>query len=155
MKDKRQGKNFMNERYRIQFDPDACRWCRACELICSHEHEGEFAPSCSSIRLVLDQFQAEVRVAVCRQCKKPKCLEACPTGAIIIDKKTRAAKILSQKCDGCGSCVLACPFNREGLILHYSKAAESYTKCDLCGGLPKCVAICPTGALKLKPVGRE
>ena len=133
--------------YRLEFNPDRCRWCRACELICSFHHEGEFRPAASRIRMLLDPFKAEMKASVCRQCRRPRCLLACPEDAIVVDERTGARIILSDRCTGCGTCADACPFDKEGTILRLDETAGVYVKCDLCGGAPKCAEICPTDAL--------
>jgi len=134
-------------RYVLTFNADLCRWCRACELACSLHHEGVFRPATSRVRMLLDPFEAEMKAAMCRQCRKPFCLLACPENAMTVDERTGAPVILPDLCTGCGECADACPFNREGMVLRFDDAAGVYAKCDLCGGTPECVEACPTGAL--------
>jgi Fe-S-cluster-containing dehydrogenase component len=53
-------------------------------------------------------------------------------------------------CRGCGSCARACPFG----VLDAAMVRHQVAKCDLCddrvagGDVPRCVAVCPTGALR-------
>jgi formate dehydrogenase iron-sulfur subunit len=53
-------------------------------------------------------------------------------------------------CRACGSCVRACPFG----VLNLEMVGHQVAKCDLCedrlgrGLAPRCVAVCPTGALR-------
>ena len=46
---------------------------------------------------------------VCKHCEEAGCLEACPTGAIVC---TEVGSVLVQNdvCNGCGYCVVSCPF---------------------------------------------
>src|SRR5206468_7359287 len=46
---------------------------------------------------------------VCKHCEEAGCLEACPTGAIV---RTEVGSVLVQNdvCNGCGYCVVSCPF---------------------------------------------
>lgn len=39
-----------------------------------------------------------------------KCVDACPTGALVIVNK-KAKLIDERSCDGFGSCIAACPYN--------------------------------------------
>ena len=46
---------------------------------------------------------------VCKHCEQAGCLEACPTGSIV---RTEVGSVLVQNdvCNGCGYCVVSCPF---------------------------------------------
>ncbi|MCD6537140.1 4Fe-4S dicluster domain-containing protein [Candidatus Bathyarchaeota archaeon] len=142
-------------KFRLEFNGAICRWCRSCELICSLIHEGACSPSLSRITITIDQFNAEVSADFCRQCDNPACLRSCPVeGAMVIDERTGATLIVEDHCNGCGSCAEACPFNKEGTVIKFNSERKVYFKCDLCGGKPACVDVCPTGALKLKEIER-
>jgi len=138
-------------KYALSFDASICRWCRSCELVCSLFREGTQSPRLSRIKLWVNTLDLEARAEFCMQCGIPKCMEACPVdGAMIIDPKTGARIIVEEKCIACGKCAEACPFNSEGTILFLNARGKAYAKCDLCGGEPKCVEYCPTGALSLR-----
>lgn len=109
----------------------------------------------------------EVTVAIqCRQCEDSPCARSCPVDAIV--QKDAHIEVIKNKCIGCKSCVLACPFgaikvvedNSEsgGIFMNISaetrqirveKAHFVVEKCDLCAdcGAPACVSICPAKAL--------
>lgn len=133
---------------RIEFNDERCIWCRSCELICSLYHEGECNPALSRIRISLNLFEAEVVGYVCRQCEDPKCLKACPVGAIRRDEGTGAYIILENECTACGLCAEACPYNDERRVLLFNPATKVYVKCDLCSGAPRCVQVCHSKALR-------
>ena len=46
---------------------------------------------------------------VCKHCEEAGCLEACPTGSIV---RTEVGSVFVQDdvCNGCGYCVVSCPF---------------------------------------------
>lgn len=135
-------------KYKIDYDVDACFWCRSCELVCSLYHEGECNPSLSRIKISLDLFQQKAEAIVCHQCENAKCIVACPVeGAMNIDEGTGSVTIDEEKCVRCGNCAEACPFN-SGEIIKLSPLKGKFIKCDLCGGDPQCVEICPTRALR-------
>ena len=64
---------------------------------------------------------------VCKHCQRAGCLEACPTGAII---RTEFDTVYVQPdvCNGCGYCVVACPF---GVIDRREDDGRAW-KCTLC-----------------------
>jgi Fe-S-cluster-containing hydrogenase component 2 len=135
----------------LRFAPSNCRWCRSCELACSLFHEGVCSPSLARLRLWVNTLQLEVEAELCAQCRDAACVEACPVdGAIILDSVTGAILIREGECTACGACAAACPFNAEGNILFYSGTRDAYVKCDSCAGRPKCVEVCPTGALRIE-----
>ena len=49
-----------------------------------------------------------------------------------------------EDCIRCGACQGTCP------TAAIEVTPEDVIYCDICGGEPKCVATCPTGALKLE-----
>src|SRR5437868_561138 len=65
---------------------------------------------------------------VCKHCANAPCQEACPTGAII---RTEFDTVYVQQdiCNGCGYCVVACPF---GVIARDEQETHTARKCTLC-----------------------
>ena len=117
---------------------DKCYDCRNCELVCSQTHFGKYWPRFTRIKAPSSIPELKGPV-VCRQCKNPKCVEACPTGAL-----TKGEWVMFDRelCTSCGLCVEACPFDAIWLV------DDELLKCDLCGGDPNCVKICPGRALE-------
>ena len=116
-----------------------CVGCRQCELICSFLHEGAFAPWLSRIVVHRDESILLAHPFICHQCNDAKCQSACPTHAITFDENGILTVNL-KICNGCGACVIACPFHAMGM--NYTEHKAAY-KCDLCGGDPQCVKVCP------------
>ncbi|GFO68619.1 4Fe-4S ferredoxin [Geomonas limicola] len=91
---------------------------------------------------------------VCKHCNRAGCLEACPTGALV---RTEFASVYLQPdvCNGCGYCVVACPF---GVINRREDDGRAW-KCTLCydrqkvGLEPACAKTCPTDSIFFGPVG--
>jgi len=140
-------------KYFVKVYPSRCRGCGICELICSICHEGESNPKLSRITVEKDRENYLFKPSVCMQCVKPKCVPACPNGAIKLEKKTGAKIIDTELCDNCGLCAEACPFNSNGTIIFSHPSQKVYVKCDLCffrDEGPACVEVCPTQALVLK-----
>ena len=99
----------------------------------------------------------------CRQCKSAACVDTCPAEAMVRDEQGIVRRKLFR-CIGCGSCAKACPFGvipneTAGLPAGFRStdrvSGHQMPKCDLCedrtasedGGVPRCVAACPSGAL--------
>jgi formate dehydrogenase iron-sulfur subunit len=86
---------------------------------------------------------------VCKHCARAGCLESCPTGAII---RTEFDTVYVQPdvCNGCGYCVINCPF---GVIDRRPEDGRAW-KCTLCYDRlkadlePACAKACPTDSIK-------
>jgi formate dehydrogenase iron-sulfur subunit len=85
---------------------------------------------------------------VCKHCARAGCLEACPTGSIV---RTEYDTVYVQPdiCNGCGYCVVACPF---GVIDRLQDDGRAW-KCTLCYDRlkddlePACAKACPTDSI--------
>jgi formate dehydrogenase iron-sulfur subunit len=99
---------------------------------------------------------------VCKHCANAPCQEACPTGAII-HTEFNTVYVQQDICNGCGYCVVACPFN---VIARDAKGADPMHKgdgqahkCTLCydrlkdGMEPACAKACPTDSIQFGEVG--
>jgi len=94
---------------------------------------------------------------VCKHCGNAGCLEACPTGAIV---RTEVGSVYVQDdvCNGCGYCVVSCPFGvidrRPAPLL----GAGGAFKCTFCydrqkdGLTPACAKACPTESIHFGPL---
>ena len=86
---------------------------------------------------------------VCKHCARAGCLEGCPTGSII---RTEFDSVYVQPdiCNGCGYCVINCPF---GVIDRRQDDGRAW-KCTLCYDRlkddmePACAKACPTDSIK-------
>ena len=130
--------------------------CKTCELACKTVH----SVSKDLFGAVLNDEHPVKRVSVetspdnsinlpvqCRQCREPKCVSACMTGAMHLDEKTGLVVNTEEKCVGCWMCVMVCPY---GVIVTGEQHRKA-VKCDQClseGHEPACVNACPTKAIK-------
>lgn len=132
-----------------------CLGCHACEVACvmSHNNERHVAAPEQFLPRIHVIAQGEQRSAVtCRHCEDAPCLQSCPNDAIYRESGT--IQLRNQRCIGCKSCVVACPFGAMDIVVDAPEAAGRgiAQKCDLCAGResgPACVENCPSGALKL------
>jgi len=125
-------------------DPEKCTGCRICEMACTLEQDGFFAPYNSRISIVKEEKQGINIPIVCQQCTDAPCAEVCPLNLYDRNPETGALEIRDEACIGCKACILACPY---GANLSHVESKVSI-KCDLCGGDPTCVEFCPTDALQ-------
>ena len=135
-------KVYVNEKW--------CLGCHLCEYYCAFANSGE-----KDMVKALTNLQIHPRIQIeeangisfavsCRHCDEPLCVKGCITGALT--KKDGVIVIDKDKCVGCYTCILPCPY---GAISHSETGAIQ--KCELCtknaGGVPQCVKGCPNGAI--------
>jgi protein NrfC len=142
-------------------DVKKCQGCLSCMLACSLVHEGKESLSLSRIQVLQNPFigfPEDIKLAQCRQCVEPACIEACPTGALYADARHGNIRMVNQKkCTGCRSCIEACPYKPSRAVWNFEKGLAQ--KCDLCTDTPfwkeqggpsgkqACVQVCPLGAI--------
>jgi formate dehydrogenase iron-sulfur subunit len=105
-----------------------------------------------------DPFRWVFLSDVCKHCEEAGCLEACPTGSIV---RTEVGSVFVQDdvCNGCGYCVVSCPF---GVIDRRPQALPNgggAFKCTFCydrqksGLVPACAKVCPTESIVFGRLG--
>jgi len=132
---------------------EVCIACHLCEIHCLVEH--------SQSRDLIKAFNKEspralprIRVEEngtfsfaipCRHCKEPLCVYACLTGALRKVPDSGIVTVDLERCVGCWTCVMVCPFG----AITPDTSRRKIAKCDLCSHLntPACVANCPNEAL--------
>lgn len=67
---------------------------------------------------------------LCNQCNNPPCVRTCPTKATYKDKINGIVMMTDQKCIGCKSCMMACPYDAR----YYNEEKKAIDKCDFCFG---------------------
>jgi formate dehydrogenase iron-sulfur subunit len=108
------------------------------------EHEPLIGHGGNSGAQVTWEFSSDV----CKHCENAGCLEACPTGSIV---RTEFGGVYVQPdvCNGCGYCVVTCPF---GVVDRRPDDGRAF-KCTFCydrqkfGEQPACAKACPTGSI--------
>jgi Fe-S-cluster-containing hydrogenase component 2 len=119
--------------------------------VCALAHEGVADLRFSRIQIIIDVQNGYLcDINTCSQCSVAECMLACHKKAIGVDENTGAKVVDSEVCIGCGLCSKSCPATTARVTL--VKSVKKAVKCDLCGGDPQCVSLCPMGALKYKEV---
>ena len=136
---------------RVYVNEEWCLGCHLCEYNCAWANSGiadmvkALKDKPISPRIRVEQSGKITYAVSCRHCTDPLCVKGCIAGALHIDNGV--VMIDKDKCVGCYTCVLLCPYgavmpNAEG------KAAQ---KCQLCVdnqmGVPACVSGCPNRAI--------
>jgi len=138
---------------RVYVKEEVCMGCSLCEVYCKLQH----AKSKDLIKafkreapIPLPRLRVEIKGAIsfslcCQQCDDAPCAYSCLTGAITRDPATGQVMVDEEKCVGCWTCILVCPFGAIKQDLLQRKAV----RCDLCEGedIPVCVTNCPNEAL--------
>jgi protein NrfC len=148
----------------LVYDSKKCAGCTTCMLSCSLVHYGVQNLSRSRIQIMQDSFAKfpnDIKMAPCRQCKAPVCVQSCPTGAAFVDTANgNVRRIDSKKCIGCKTCIKMCPQQPHRTVWVVIDGQGKSSKCDLCidtpfwdekggpGGKQACVESCPMMAIK-------
>jgi protein NrfC len=146
------------------YDSKKCAGCTTCMLSCSLVHYGVQNLSRARIQIMQDswgKFPNDVKMAPCRQCKAPVCVQNCPVSAAFVDTANgNVRRIDSKKCIGCKTCLKMCPQQPHRTVWVTIDGKWKSSKCDLCidtpywnekggpGGKQACVESCPMMAIK-------
>jgi carbon-monoxide dehydrogenase iron sulfur subunit len=140
---------------RIYIKEEFCIGCRLCEIYCQVKHSKSkkiikaFKKEQPDIisRVLVEEIGCNSFAIQCRHCSDAPCVEACISGAMSRNDKTDVVTCDEDKCVGCWSCIMVCPY---GVIKRNYSAGKVASKCDLCidEEIPVCVQNCPNEALK-------
>ena len=135
---------------RVYVNEKWCLGCRLCEYNCAFANSGEtdmvkaLKDKDISPRIHVEEDGKITYAVSCRQCEDPVCVKSCSSGAL--SKIDGVVMIDKDKCVGCFTCVLVCPY---GAVLPTDKHAA--INCELClknaCGYPACVKGCPNNAI--------
>ncbi len=135
---------------RVYVNEQWCLGCHLCEYYCAFANSGE-ASMVNALKgkNIYPRIHVEdgkhIHFAVsCRHCEDPMCVKSCIAGAI--SKKNGVVHIDKNKCVGCYTCVLVCPYGSLAV-----GPEGTMQKCELClengCGEPACVSGCPNKAI--------
>jgi carbon-monoxide dehydrogenase iron sulfur subunit len=143
---------------RIVAHEDLCMGCTLCQVYCTLAHsrtkdiiKAHRRESPVPLPRIMPAIYKPLSIGMqCHHCSDPPCVAACLTGAMYVDQESGRVVHNSDKCIGCWTCVMVCPFG----ALRLSKEQRTPVKCDFCPELeiPACVANCPNEALSIEEV---
>ena len=127
-----------------------CLGCHLCEYNCAFANSGQTnivkaLKGKSIFPRIHVEGEDKITFAVsCRHCEDPMCVKSCISGAL--SKKDGTVCIDRNKCVGCLTCILVCPYGAMS-----QDANGAVQKCELCMGNtcgePACVKGCPNKAI--------
>lgn len=146
---------------KVYVKEEVCIGCHLCEVYCQLQH----AQSKDLIKAFkresprpLPRLRVEGKGPVsfsvqCQQCREAPCAYACITGALTYDRVRGLVEADEERCVGCWTCLLVCPFG----AIRQDTVRGKILKCDLCQGedIPSCVRNCPNEALVYSEVRQE
>ena len=132
---------------------EACIGCGLCQVYCRVQ-QSQSKDAIKAFKKETPRPLPRVRVernveisfpVQCRQCAEPWCVYSCLTGAMHRDPVSGMIGVDIEKCVGCWTCIVACPYG----ALTRDLDSKTIIKCDLCPELeiPACVLNCPNEAL--------
>jgi carbon-monoxide dehydrogenase iron sulfur subunit len=138
---------------RVYQKEEVCIGCRLCEIGCTVEHSASkdaiktfkgVKPRPQPRNTVEESGPVSLSVN-CRHCEDAACVQICISGALYKDKETGVVRHDEDKCAGCWSCIMVCPFG----VIRKNPGKNKIMKCDLCPDRkrPACVEACPNRAL--------
>ncbi|MFC1911003.1 4Fe-4S dicluster domain-containing protein [Chloroflexota bacterium] len=147
-------------------DISICNGCYCCQIACKDEHVGnDWAPYARPqpdtgqfwlkvnefVRGTVPKVKMHYLPVLCMHCDDAPCIKSCPVDGAMYKRPDGLVIIDTSKCTGCRSCVDACPYH----VIFYNEDLNLAQKCTGCAHLlddgwkePRCVDVCPTGALK-------
>ena len=148
----------MGNKY-VLCDPRKCTACKACMAACMVQHYVPGDVPLSRCNVV--QSGDRTASIMCHHCENAPCASSCPTQCLYIDGDRVGIRM--ERCIGCRSCVLACPYGTIDVVERYDTAQigeawigktprAAVIKCDRCYNRlegPACIDACTQLALVL------
>ncbi len=158
--------------YGMLIDLNRCIGCHTCSMACKVENftgPGIFWSFVEDYEIgTYPKVSRRFIPRLCMHCKNPPCIEVCPKDACF-KREDGIVLVDPEKCVGCQSCVIACPYGARhfvkensgyfgneltpyekiGLIQHRPGVVEACTFCYQRvekGEAPSCVRACPVEA---------
>lgn len=147
-------------------DVERCNGCYSCQIACKDEHCGnDWSPYArpqpdtgqfwlrmtEKARGTIPKVKVTYYPVLCAHCDNAPCMAACPVEGGIYKRHDGLVVINPMKCNGCRSCVDACPYG----VISFNEDMNLAQKCTGCAHLldrgwkePRCIDVCPTKAIR-------
>jgi tetrathionate reductase subunit B len=148
----------------LVIDVSKCNGCYNCQIACKDEHVGnDWSPYAKPqplsghfwikvtdiVRGTFPKVKVAYKHDICQHCGDAPCIPACKHKAIV-RRDDGIVLIKPDQCRGDKNCVVACPYG----VIYFNEILNISQKCTFCAHLldngakePRCVDVCPTGAL--------
>lgn len=143
--------------YGMVIDTRRCSGCHACSVSCKTEFGLILGGARAWVEYVdsgtFPEGRRDFVPRLCNHCSEPPCVPVCPVDATTKREEDGIVVVDQDKCIGCRSCVMACPYDARYMdptagnpAITENGAAD---KCDFClhrlaqGVVPACVNTCP------------
>jgi tetrathionate reductase subunit B len=148
----------------LVIDVSKCNGCYNCQIACKDEHVGnDWSPYAKPqpltghfwikvtdiVRGTFPKVKVAYKHDICQHCGDAPCIPACKNNAII-RRDDGVVLIKPDQCHGDRNCLAACPYG----VIYFNEDLNIAQKCTFCAHLldkgamaPRCVDVCPTGAL--------
>lgn len=125
-----------------------CIGCLTCANVCAVANQDNHSIIKSAIKIRTTGGMTSSYVAVvCRGCKDPACMDACPAGAL--EPRPGGGVLLNEeKCFGCRRCVPVCTVG----AVNFDKETQKPIICSHCG---VCTTFCPHDCLVMMDVEED
>ena len=140
---------------RVYAKEEFCIGCKLCEIYCvvSHSKYKDVLKTFKKekdlplSRIIVEESKPLSFALQCRHCDDAPCTKACIVGAMVKEEETGVVTNEEDRCVGCWTCILVCPF---GAIQRDGQGHKVASKCNLCAEeeAPACVTKCPNRALE-------
>ncbi|KKL89104.1 hypothetical protein LCGC14_1918050 [marine sediment metagenome] len=116
--------------YSMLIRQDRCIDCERCLMACARTNNvPEYGYRTNILQRNAPEAIGQKREFIpvlCNHCNNPPCVRACPTSATYKDEETGIVRMRPERCIGCKTCMLACPYNARYL------RGRIVDKCDFC-----------------------
>ncbi len=160
----------MGKQFGFFVDQSKCIGCRTCQMACKdykhlnvatktkvgqnfrrvYEYEGGTWQEDGDGNYTNDVFAYYTSIS-CNHCTDPACTKVCPTGAMHKRESDGIVVVNHDKCIGCRSCEMACPYGAP----QFNETTGHMDKCNMCverlevNKQPICVEACPDRVLEV------